>query len=100
MARSRRSAATVYAAEHVRARRWWVARYRVGDPCAIGGESLTVPAGLLDLAHDNVNGGYLGLACRAHNRSEGASRGNRQRPRRSLPYAQRRAVAFKTGRWQ
>jgi hypothetical protein len=100
MARSRRSAATVYAAEHLRIRAKAVAAYRIGDPCAIGGEPLTVPAALLDLAHDNVNGGYLGLACRRHNRSEGASRGNRQRPRRLLPYVQRRAIAYKTGRWQ
>jgi hypothetical protein len=99
-ARERRSSVTEYGGEHARARHLAVAAYRIGDPCAIGGEPLTVPAALLDLAHDNVNGGYLGLSCRAHNRSEGASRGNRQRPRRLLPYAQRRAIAYKTGRWQ
>jgi hypothetical protein len=59
-----------------------------------------VAAEFLDLAHDNVNGGYLGLACRAHNRSEGASRGNRQRAPRLLPRGQRRAIAWKAGRWR
>ena len=53
---------------------------------------------LLDLAHDHVNGGYLGLACRQHNRGEGATRGNRMRG--PLPRAQRRAIAFKAGRWR
>jgi hypothetical protein len=98
LARERRSRATIYAGEHVQARKLAVAAYRPGDPCAIGGEPLTVPAALLDLAHDHVNGGYLGLACRAHNRSEGAARGNRLRG--PLPRSQRRAIAFKRGRWQ
>jgi hypothetical protein len=81
MARVRRSSATEYLAEHRRLRSLAVARYRLGDPCAMGGEPLTVAARWLDLAHDHVNGGYLGLACWACNRGEGATRGNRQRGR-------------------
>ena len=59
--------------------------YRPGDPCAIGGEPLTwwplqLARRFIDLPHDHVNGGYLpGLACRRHNRAEGAIRGNRMR---------------------
>jgi len=81
MARQRHTRATFYGPDHVRARSLAVAAYQVGDPCAIGGEPLVGPARLLDLAHDNVNGGYLGLACRFHDRSEPAARGNRQRGR-------------------
>jgi hypothetical protein len=57
--------------------------YRPGDLCAIGGEQmwwwpLPLARRFVDLPHDHVNGGYLpGLACRRHNRGEGASRGNR-----------------------
>ena len=98
MARQRRTRATFYGQDHVRLRRLAVAAYRVGDPCAIGGEPLMVAAEWLDLAHDHVNGGYLGLACRFHNRSEAASRGNRQRG--PLPRSQRRAIAYKVGRWR
>jgi hypothetical protein len=98
VARTRRSRVTVYDAAHAAARVLAVARYRPGDACAIGGERLTVPAAYLDLAHDHVNGGYLGLACRRHNRGEGASRGNRMRG--PLPRAQRKAIAFKVGRWR
>lgn len=97
-ARTRRTAATEYGAAHRTARASYVAVYRVGDPCAIGGEPLTAAAAYLDLAHDHVNGGYLGLACRFHNRSEGASRGNRQRG--PLPRPQRLAIAFKAGFWR
>jgi hypothetical protein len=97
-ARIRRSRATLYDGEHRRARSLAVARYRIGDRCAIGGEVLLVAAVFLDLAHDHVNGGYLGLACRFHNRSEAASRGNRARG--PLPRGQRKAIAFKTGRWR
>ena len=59
--------------------------YRPGDICVIGGEHmpwwpLSIARRFLDLAHDHVNGGYLpGLACRRHNRGEGAARGNRMR---------------------
>lgn len=99
MARARPTRLTSYGWVHVRVRSWFVARYRPGDPCAIGLEPLAVvDLSLLDLAHDNVNGGYLGLACRAHNRGEGATRGNRMRG--PLPMAQRRAIAFKTGTWR
>ncbi len=57
--------------------------YRPGDTCAIGGEPmwwwpLTVARRFLDLPHTADRGGYLpGLACRRHNRGEGATRGNR-----------------------
>jgi len=87
-----------YGSSHRALRERRLLLYRPGDPCAIGGEPLTVAARWLDLAHDHVNGGYLGLACRRHNRGEGATRGNRMRG--PLPRAQRRAVAFKTGRWR
>jgi hypothetical protein len=97
-ARTRRSRVTVYGGDHARVRSLAVARYRPGDPCAIGGERLTVPAAFLDLAHDHVNGGYLGLACRRHNRAEGASRGNRMRG--PLPRAQRKAIAWRVGYWR
>jgi hypothetical protein len=98
VARTRRSRVMVYGGAHVRARALAVARYRPGDRCAIGGEVLAVFSGELDLAHDHVNGGYLGLACRRHNRGEGASRGNRMRG--PLPRSQRKAIAWKTGRWR
>jgi hypothetical protein len=98
-ARVRRSGVTEYGSEHARVRSLAVARYRVGDPCAIGGEPLVVAARWLDLAHDHVNGGYLGLACRFHNRSEGAARGNANRGS-YRPRVQRRAIAFKVGRWR
>jgi len=97
-ARVRRSRVTSYGAGHRRARSLAVAAYRIGDPCAIGGEPLTVPAALLDLAHNEAHDGYLGLACRYHNRSEGASRAPRRRG--PLPRAQRRAIAFKAGVWR
>jgi hypothetical protein len=45
---------------------------------------------MLDLAHDHVNGGYLpGLACRYHNRAEGAIRGNRMRGASMIAAARR-----------
>lgn len=97
-ARVRRSSATSYRGEHRRARSLAVAAYRTGDPCAIGGEPLTVPAALLDLAHNEAHDGYLGLSCRFHNRSEGARRAPRRRG--PLPRAQRKAIAFKTGQWR
>ena len=59
--------------------------YRPGDMCAIGGEPmqwwpLAIARRFIDLPHDHANGGYLpGLACRFHNRQEGAVRGNRMR---------------------
>lgn len=70
--------------------------YQPGDTCAIGGEPMTWPMPLarryLDLPHDHANGGYLdGLSCRRHNRGEGASRGNRMRPRKPRPFATSRA---------
>jgi len=74
-----------YGTEHQAERRRRLALYKPGDRCAIGGEPLTwwpltVARRFLDLAHDHAYGGYLpGLSCRAHNRAEGASRGNRTR---------------------
>jgi len=66
-----------YGTQHQQLRRQRIAQYRPGDRCAIGGEPLHLPAAYLDLPHDHVNGGYLpGLACRRHNRAEGAARGN------------------------
>lgn len=70
-----------YGGKHPTIRKQRLAVYRPGhDQCAMGGEVLWQPPELLDVPHDHVNGGYLpGLACREHNRAEGASRGNRQR---------------------
>ena len=68
-----------YGHAHRRARALAVARFRQGQPCAISGEPLIGNPKWLDLAHDHVNGGYLGLSCRRHNRGEGATRGNRMR---------------------
>lgn len=71
---------TVYGNAHKVARAAAVAAFRPGQPCAIGGEPLVCDPWRLDLAHDHITGrGYLGLACRRHNRAEGASRGNRMR---------------------
>jgi hypothetical protein len=81
-ARVRKSARTpqLYGGDHRGIRKHRVAGHRPGDPCAIGGEPLWQPTALLDLAHDHINGGYLpGLACRYHNRAEGARRGNTMR---------------------
>jgi hypothetical protein len=86
--------ATLYDGGHKALRKRRVAAYRPGDPCAIGGEPLSVPARFLDLAHDDVNGGYLpGLSCQYHNRSH-------RRPRGPLPWPQRRAIAWRTGYWR
>ena len=66
-----------YGRQHQLERLAYVAIYRPGQPCAIGGEPLWQPPRLLDLAHDHTNGGYLGLACRHHNRTDGARRAGR-----------------------
>lgn len=63
-----------YGTLHQQLRDKLITTYRPGQPCAIGGEPLTLPAAQLDLAHDHVNGGYLGLACRPHNRGEPGKR--------------------------
>jgi len=88
--------AAIYDYAHRQARLWWVARYRPGDPCAIGGEPLTeTDLERLDLAHDDTRPGrYLGLSCRFHNR-----RVPGLRRRGLLPLKQRRAIAWRTGRW-
>ncbi len=62
-------------------------QYRPGDLCAHGGEQmwwwpLSVARRFLDLPHTADRTGYLpGLACRYHNRKDGAVRGNRMRGR-------------------
>lgn len=73
-----------YGRSHQLARSAFVKAFWPGQPCAIGGEpllrhTLRSWCDLLDLAHDHDRGGYLGLACRKHNRGEGAVRGNKQR---------------------
>jgi hypothetical protein len=104
-ARARHSRATAYDGAHVAARAAYVARFRPGQPCAIGGEplwrhTLRKWCDLLDLAHDHKRGGYLGLACRRHNRGEGAARGNRMRGlRRRLPAPARSGYPASYRRW-
>jgi hypothetical protein len=74
-----------YGTEHRRLREQRLAVYRPGDRCAHGGEPLTwwpltVARRYLDLPHNADRTGYLpGLACRYHNRQDGAVRGNRRR---------------------
>ena len=86
-----------YGSQHQQLREQRLRQYQPGDLCAEGGEPLTwwplsVARRYLDLPHDHDNGGYLpGLSCRKHNRGEGASRGNRMRPRRPRPFATSRA---------
>jgi hypothetical protein len=75
-----------YGPAHQRERARRLALYRPGDLCAMGGEPLPYPKAVarewLDLPHDHASGGYLpGLSCRAHNRAEGAARGNKTQPR-------------------
>ena len=78
-----------YGAGHKRERERRLALYRPGDICAHGGESMwwwpvQVARQFLDLPHTADRAGYLpGLACRKHNRGDGARRRNaRQRLRR------------------
>lgn len=81
-----------YGHQHRQERERRLLLYRPGHACAIGGEPmnwwpLDVARRFLDLPHDHVNGGYLpGLACRRHNRAEGAVRGNRMRGRMTAPW--------------
>jgi hypothetical protein len=56
-----------YDSEHDRERARQLARWKPGQPCAIGGEPLLGKAAL-DLAHNGDRTGWLGLACRQHNR--------------------------------
>ena len=62
-----------------------LAVYRPGDICAHGGEPmpwwpLAYARQYLDLPHNADRSTYLpGLSCRRHNRSEGATRGNKMR---------------------
>jgi hypothetical protein len=70
---------TVYDHAHRVLRAAAVAAFIPGQACSIGGEPLYCHPRFLDLAHDHINGGYLGLACRRCNRAEGARRGNWRR---------------------
>jgi hypothetical protein len=70
--------------EHRQAREAWAPTVAAGQAeCAeircLMGERLIVPGTPWDMAHDRVNGGYLGPAHRGCNRSEGATFGNRLR---------------------
>lgn len=74
-----RTAARGYGGPHQKIRAAYVAAFRPGQPCAIGGEPLDhhthrAWCDLLDLAHDHLRGGYLGLACHACNRGEPSRR--------------------------
>ena len=83
-----------YGHQHKAERQRRLALYRPGDLCAHGGEALNYPPPVrvkdqygtrlvspwLDLPHTDDRSGYLpGLACRRHNRGDGARRGNRTR---------------------
>jgi len=74
-----------YGQDHRAERERRLAQYRPGDRCAHGGEPLTwwplaVARRYLDLPHTADRSGYLpGLACRRHNRADGAVRGNKMR---------------------
>ena len=76
-----------YGAPHAAERERRLLAYRPGDVCVHGGEQmwwwpLAWARRFLDLPHTADRSGYLpGLSCRAHNRGEGATRGNRQRGR-------------------
>lgn len=65
-------------AERVRRLRLW----KPGDLCARCGQPMWGPPPRIDLGHDHVNGGYLGLEHSGCNRGDGASRGNRVWQRR------------------
>jgi hypothetical protein len=67
-----------YGWAHQKLRARLIQRMRDGDPCAEC--ALPMWHGTpLDLCHDHDNGGYKGLGHASCNRSEGASRGNRDR---------------------
>lgn len=74
------SAARGYGAEHRAARAAALAELAAAGVgrCCIGGEPI-YPGQPLDLDHAPDRSYYRGLACRAHNRSDGASRGNYRR---------------------
>lgn len=75
-----------YGAAHQVLREQRLAAYQPGDICAHGGEPLTywpltIARQYLDLPHTDNRDGYLpGLACRRHNRADGAIRRNRKPP--------------------
>jgi hypothetical protein len=76
-----------YGHTHRQLREQRLKQYRPGDLCAHGGEPmwwwpLHIARDYLDLPHLPDRSGYLpGLACRNHNRAEGATRGNKMRGR-------------------
>lgn len=76
-----------YGAEHKAERERRLAAYQPGDTCAHGGEPmwwwpLATARQFLDLPHTADRSGYLpGLACRRHNRADGARTANRRRRR-------------------
>ena len=75
-----------YGARHQAERERRLRAYKPGDLCAHGGEPLLWPRETardwLDLPHTADRSGYLpGLACRFHNRQDGAVRGNQARQR-------------------
>ena|SRR5712691_204049 len=83
-----------YGPAHQAERKRRLAAYAPGDICAHGGEPLPWPravaARFLDLPHAPGGNGYLpGLACRRHNRGEGATRGNQLRKAARYPPAWR-----------
>lgn len=71
-----------YGYPHKQERERRLARYRPGDICAHGGEPmpywpLEIARMYLDLPHTADRSAYLpGLACRRHNRADGARRKN------------------------
>lgn len=72
-----------YGGDHVKLRRRLLAELAAnpGQPCPKCGRGMTVDM-LLDLGHNEDRTEHTGLEHRYCNRSEGASRGNRQRTRR------------------
>jgi hypothetical protein len=73
-----------YGHTHRQERERRLALYRPGDTCAHGGEHmhwwpLAYARRFLDLPHTDDRSGYLpGLACRKHNRGDGARKRNRR----------------------
>lgn len=89
-----------YGHPHTAERQRRLALYKPGDPCAHGGEPLNYPpptlvtdrhgtrlvSPWLDLPHTTDRSGYLpGLACRKHNRADGAHRRNQLYTRDGRP---------------
>lgn len=78
--RDQTTVAKGYGREHKAMRALYVKAYIPGVTCcALGGEVLTQPARLLDLAHNEDRTAVLGLACYKHNRGSAALKGNAAR---------------------